>query len=159
MTPSNPTRRFLELNLTVLFMSTSGPFGKFIALPAPLTIELRTLLAFIFLLIYCKIRGVSFHLNRRDIWPILITSILMGVHLVTYFHALQLSNVAIGMLSLFTYPIMTSFLEPIFLKEVPTEVYPKIEKILLDLLKHSGYPNVKFENKVDFNELYKNRGN
>ena len=50
-------------------------------------------------------------------------------------------------------------LEPIFLKEVPTEVYPKIEKILLDLLKHSGYPNVKFESKVDFNELYKNRGN
>ena len=50
-------------------------------------------------------------------------------------------------------------LEPIFLKEIPTEVYPKIEKILLDLLKHSGYPNVKFENKVDFNELYKNRGN
>ena len=49
-------------------------------------------------------------------------------------------------------------LEPIFLKEVPTEVYPKIEKILLDLLKHSGYPNVKFESKVDFNELYKNRG-
>ncbi len=50
-------------------------------------------------------------------------------------------------------------LEPIFLKEVPTVVYPKIEKILLDLLKHSGYPNVKFESKVDFNELYKNRGN
>ena len=50
-------------------------------------------------------------------------------------------------------------LEPIFLKEVPTEVYPKIEKILLDLLKHSGYPNVKLGSKVDFNELYKNRGN
>ena len=50
-------------------------------------------------------------------------------------------------------------LEPIFLKEVPTEVYPKIEKIFLDLLNHSGYPNVKFEGKVDFNELYKKRGN
>ena len=50
-------------------------------------------------------------------------------------------------------------LEPIFLKEVPTEVYPKIEKILLDLLKHSGYPNVKFESKVDFYQLYKNRTN
>ena len=50
-------------------------------------------------------------------------------------------------------------LEPIFLKEVPTEVYPKIEKIFLDLLKHSGYPNVKFETKVDFNELYKKRNN
>ncbi len=48
-------------------------------------------------------------------------------------------------------------LEPIFLKEVPTEVYPKIERIFLDLLNHSGYPNVKFESKVDFNELYKKR--
>ena len=50
-------------------------------------------------------------------------------------------------------------LEPIFLKEVPSEVYPKIEKIFLDLLNQSGYSNVKFESKVDFNELYKKRGN
>lgn len=116
MTVSNQTRNFLELNLTVLFMSTSGPFGKFIALPAPLTIELRTLFAFLFLLIYCKFRKISFRLSKRDIWPILLSGVLMGLHLVTYFHALQLSNVAIGMLSLFTYPIMTAFLEPLFLK-------------------------------------------
>jgi len=50
-------------------------------------------------------------------------------------------------------------LEPIFLKDVPTEVYPKIEKIFLDLLNYSGYPNVKFENKVNFNELYKSKKN
>ena len=50
-------------------------------------------------------------------------------------------------------------LEPIFLKDVPTDVYPKIEKIFIDLLSHSGYPGVKFENKVDFNNLYKNRKN
>ena len=50
-------------------------------------------------------------------------------------------------------------LEPIFLRDVPTEVYPKIEKALLDLLNYSGYPNVKFENKVDFSELYKNKKN
>ncbi|MFC4096958.1 DMT family transporter [Euzebyella saccharophila] len=110
------TRNFLELNLTVFFMSTSGPFGKFIELPAPLTIELRALFAFLFLLIYCRIRKISFRISRRDIWPVLLTGILMGVHLVSYFHALQLSNVAIGMLSLFTYPIMTAFLEPLFLK-------------------------------------------
>ena len=50
-------------------------------------------------------------------------------------------------------------LEPIFLKDVPTEVYPKIEKIFLELLNHSGYSNVKFENKIDFSELYKSRKN
>ena len=48
-------------------------------------------------------------------------------------------------------------LEPIFLKSVPNEVYPKIEIIFLDLLKYSGYPNVKFEKKVNFDELFKNR--
>tara|TARA_Y100001980_G_C14210468_1_gene70392 strand:- start:9 stop:431 length:423 start_codon:yes stop_codon:yes gene_type:complete len=50
-------------------------------------------------------------------------------------------------------------LEPIFLKDVPTEIYPKIEKIFLELLNHSGYSNVKFENKIDFSELYKSRKN
>lgn len=40
----------------------------------------------------------------------------MAGHWLAYFQALQLSNVAIGMLSLFTYPVLTSFLEPLFLK-------------------------------------------
>ena len=48
-------------------------------------------------------------------------------------------------------------LEPIFLKSVPGEVYPKIETIFLDLLKYSGYPNVKFERKINFDELFKKR--
>ena len=39
----------------------------------------------------------------------------MGIHWITYFFALQWSNVAIGMLSLFTYPIITVFLEPFFM--------------------------------------------
>ena len=48
-------------------------------------------------------------------------------------------------------------LEPIFLKSVPGDVYPKIETIFLDLLKYSGYPNVKFERKINFDELFKKR--
>ena len=48
-------------------------------------------------------------------------------------------------------------LEPIFLKDVPSEVYPKIETIFLDLLKYSGYPNVKFETKINFDELFKKK--
>ena len=48
-------------------------------------------------------------------------------------------------------------LEPIFLKDVPTEVYPKIEKIFLDILTYSGYPDVKFENRVDFKKLFEER--
>ena len=45
-------------------------------------------------------------------------------------------------------------LQKIILCDVQKEVYPEIEKALLNLLHTSGYPNIKFEKKVDFEELY-----
>ena len=45
-------------------------------------------------------------------------------------------------------------LQKIVLCDVPTEIYTKLEKILLNLLSDSGYPGVKFEKKVDFEKLY-----
>ena len=50
-------------------------------------------------------------------------------------------------------------LEKIILCDVQKEVYPEIEKSLLSLLHTSGYPNIKFEKKVDFEELYKQKFN
>ena len=50
-------------------------------------------------------------------------------------------------------------LEKIILCEVQVEIYPKIEKSLLNLLHNSGYPNVKFEKKIDFEQLYNQRLN
>ena len=50
-------------------------------------------------------------------------------------------------------------LEKIVLCDVQIEIYPFLEKALLDLLHNSGYPNIKFEKKVDFEELYKQRFN
>jgi preprotein translocase subunit SecB len=50
-------------------------------------------------------------------------------------------------------------LEKIVLCDVQIEIYPFLEKALLDLLHNSGYPNVKFEKKVNFEELYSQRLN
>ena len=50
-------------------------------------------------------------------------------------------------------------LEKIILCDVQTEIYPDLEKSLLDLLHNSGYPNIKFEKKVDFENLYKQKFN
>jgi preprotein translocase subunit SecB len=50
-------------------------------------------------------------------------------------------------------------LEKIILCDVQTEIYPELEKSLLNLLHDSGYPNVKFEKKVDFEKLYTQRLN
>ena len=46
-------------------------------------------------------------------------------------------------------------LEKIILCDVQTKIYPDLEKSLLELLHNSGYPGVKFEKKVDFENLYK----
>ena len=50
-------------------------------------------------------------------------------------------------------------LEKIILCDVQIEIYPELEKTLLNLLHNSGYPDIKFEKKVDFEGLYKKRFN
>ena len=50
-------------------------------------------------------------------------------------------------------------LEKIILCDVQIEIYPELEKSFLNLLHNSGYPNVKFEKKIDFEKLYSQRLN
>ena len=50
-------------------------------------------------------------------------------------------------------------LEKIILCDLQVEIYPKLEKALLNLLHNSGYPNIKFDKKVDFKNLYNQRFN
>ena len=50
-------------------------------------------------------------------------------------------------------------LEKIIICDVQNIIYPKLEKAFINLLNNSGFPNVKMEKKVDFNELYNKRFN
>tara|TARA_Y100001958_G_scaffold150462_1_gene134254 strand:+ start:350 stop:790 length:441 start_codon:yes stop_codon:yes gene_type:complete len=50
-------------------------------------------------------------------------------------------------------------LEKIILCDVQILIYPELEKCILDLLHNSGYPGVKFEKKVNFEQLYQERFN
>jgi len=50
-------------------------------------------------------------------------------------------------------------MEKIILCDVPNKIYPNLERIFLNLLTDSGYPGIKFEKKIDFIELYKQRSN
>ena len=52
-----------------------------------------------------------------------------------------------------------NILQKIVLCDVQKEVYPEMEKALINLLHTSGYPEIKFEKKVDFEELYKKNFN
>ena len=50
-------------------------------------------------------------------------------------------------------------LEKIILCDLQIQIYPNLEKSLLNLLHNSGYPNVQFDKKVDFEDLYNQRFN
>ena len=50
-------------------------------------------------------------------------------------------------------------LEKIVLCDVQTEIYPDLEKSLLDLLHNSGYPETRFEKKINFENLYNQKFN
>lgn len=116
MNKNKRIQNLLELNFAIIFISTSGVLGRYIDMPVPITICSRAILASILIFLFCKWKGFDFKIKKGDRWTILISGFLLGLHWVTYFYALKLSNVAIGMLSLFTFPIITAFLEPIILK-------------------------------------------
>ena len=50
-------------------------------------------------------------------------------------------------------------LEKIILCDIPTKIYPELEKSFLSLLNNSGHPNIKLEKKIDFYKLYNERFN
>ena len=50
-------------------------------------------------------------------------------------------------------------LEKIILCDVQNKIYPKLELAFLNLINDSGYPGIKFEKKIDFEELYKQKFN
>tara|TARA_B100000886_G_C20341708_1_gene456920 strand:+ start:326 stop:754 length:429 start_codon:yes stop_codon:yes gene_type:complete len=46
-------------------------------------------------------------------------------------------------------------LKKIFLSDVPTEIYPEIEKKFFEIVKSIGYPEIKLEKRINFQEMFK----
>ena len=105
------------LLLATFFISTSGVLGKYIAMPSEVIVWFRSVFAMVFLYIFIRFKKIDLSLkSKKHIIPFVISGLFMATHWITYFYALKLSNVAIGMLSLYTFPVMTALLEPLFLK-------------------------------------------
>ena len=122
------------LLLATLFISTSGVLGRHIAMPSEVIIWFRAALAMVLLYLYCKYKKIDLTVtSTKDYKSFFISGLLMAVHWITYFYALKLSNVALGVLSLYTFPIIIALLEPLFLKVKFDPIY-----ILLGLMVLTG---------------------
>jgi len=111
------------LHIANILFAGTGLFAKLIDLPAIDIIARRCMLAAFFLLI------ISFALKRkfmfdslRDCFLMLLCGVLMCVHWVTFFHAMQVSTVAIGMIALYSYPVMTVLVEPLWQGQRPRRI-------------------------------------
>ncbi|AUC21299.1 EamA family transporter [Polaribacter sejongensis] len=112
------------LILATLFISTSGVLGKYIALPAEVIILCRASFAAVLVYIFCKVQKIDLKIKfKKDYYSFAINGFFLGAHWVTYFYALKLSNVALGMLSLYTFPVMAALLEPFFSKQKLNKIH------------------------------------
>lgn len=115
---SNSKQGLGILYISVLLLALNGLFSKLIPLDATTITQLRSVLAAITLLAFAVLRKRQYKLdNLQQYAGIYGIGALLGLHWICFFHAMQISTVAIGMLSLFTYPMITVLLEPFYNKQ------------------------------------------
>lgn len=115
MTPVK--RSLINLHVTVMLLGGTALFSKLIPLSAIDITFGRSLPGFIMLFIFVKLSGESLKLNSvKDYLIGLGLGLIMAVHWVTYFASMQYATVSVGIIALFTFPVITVLLEPFFEK-------------------------------------------
>lgn len=110
----------LSVHASVFIFGLTALFAKLISLSAIEITLLRSIFAALSIAFYIIFLKESLRLaNRRDYLIAMLLGLFLGTHWVTYFHAMQVSSIAIGIIALYTYPVITVFIEPFFHGERP----------------------------------------
>ncbi len=118
--PSDLRAGMLVLYASIVLLATNGLFSKLIPLDPTTITQIRSVIASVVLISVLALQGSSFRLvSQREFFGVYGLGVLLCLHWITYFHAMQVSTVAIGMLALFSYPVMTVILEPLLQGRLP----------------------------------------
>jgi RarD protein len=111
-------KSMIELHISVVIMSATPLFAKLITLHPTDIITFRCIIAALTLLLFTRLTGTRLGLLRRaDLGLLLLLGLLIAVHWVSFFTAVQMSGVAISMIAIYTFPVMTVLMEPLFFHE------------------------------------------
>ena len=111
-------RGLIEIHIAVLFFGLAGLFGKLVFLPSTIIVLGRVFFATIFLTLVLVYRKQEIKLRQKqDYFFMALMGVILAVHWIAFFQAIQVSTVAIGLLTFSTFPVFVTFLEPIFFKE------------------------------------------
>lgn len=112
------TSGLLAINGAVLLFGLAGVLGKLSGLPAPAITLGRVVVAGTALLLVARIRGVPARPARRADGAVLLgQGVLLALHWTSFFQAINVSNVAVGLLSFSSFPLFTVALEPLLLRQ------------------------------------------
>jgi len=109
----------IAINAAVFLFGTAGLFGKLLIF-SPLIIVLgRVTFASLALLIYLFIKRERILIEGKRVHYLLLIfcGVILAIHWLTFFHSIQVSTVAIGLLSFSTFPIYVALLEPLIFRE------------------------------------------
>lgn len=110
----------LAVHAAVLIFGFTALFSKLLSLPALDITFYRSIFALMAIAIYMAYKKQSYFLkSSRDYFMVGLLGCLLAAHWVSYFYAMQVSTVAVGVIALYTFPVITVFLEPFFHGEKP----------------------------------------
>ena len=108
---------YLKIHAAVFLFGVAGLFGKWINLPAEVIVFGRVFFGGLVFAIFFYFSKEKIKItSRRDLATIIFSGLLLAFHWVAFFRSIQISTVAIGLLSYSVFPFFTVLLEPVFLK-------------------------------------------
>jgi drug/metabolite transporter (DMT)-like permease len=114
--PAGP-RGIALVNLAVLLFGLAGVLGKLTGLPSPLIVLGRVVFAGVALLVaVCVLRLPIRARSTHHLAVLLAQGALLALHWTAFFQSINVSSVAIGLLSFSSFPLFTAALEPLVLK-------------------------------------------
>ncbi len=112
----------LLVNLAVALFGVAGVLGEVSALPSPLVVLGRAGFASLALFGMVRLGRRSLHVRREDVPLVLGLGVLLACHWTVFFYSIAVSNVAIGLLLVSTFPLFTALFEPLILGVTPSRV-------------------------------------
>jgi len=109
-------KSYLNLHLIVFIWGFTAILGALITINPEAIVWYRMLFAAVFLVFYLLYTKHSFRISIKDFFQLTFVGLLIAIHWIFFFKAIQVSNIAVT-LSIFSLgAFFTSLLEPLFYK-------------------------------------------
>jgi len=114
--PSAKLKHYLQLHLLVFIAGFTAILGKLITIGSIPLVWFRMLIAAIIMLIYIRIINLKIEVSNRAKIKFFVAGILIALHWITFFEAINQSNISITLAMFSTGAFFASFIEPLIFK-------------------------------------------